>query len=204
MYTLLISIDKNALIILKSRGNQNKWNNSALSVILILTQMAKKQKQKTTCAKLHTTQWSSLNCVPERDPPLIPGALSPCSSLLSILSCKFWNPWLLSLISSTQRVSGSLLPTGSPGASLKAVSLCKVRAHFMHFPSLCDHITAFPTLWYLRIIVWYILSSFSCFDRRVNLVYVAPSSPEANAVSQIFKLLFPAWLFISFWYWLMT
>lgn len=179
MCPLLISIDKNSLIILKSRGNQNKWKNSALLVILILTQIAK--KNKTTCAKLYNTQWSSLNCVPERDPPLIPGALSPCNSLLSILSCRFWNPWLLSLISSTQRVSWISSPkTGSPGASLKAMSRCKVRAHFMHFPSLWDHITAFPTLWYLRIIVWYILSSSSCFWQVSKSVFCCSIFPRSK------------------------
>ena len=130
--------------------------------------------------------------------------LTPQYSLLQVLGSLASQTNLLNSESLLVLFSqlGVLELLSSPGASL---SLCRVRAHFTHFSSPWDHITSFPALWYFNIIFDILCHLLLLiFDRRINLVYVAPPSPEANAVSQIFKLFIPAWLFISFWYWLKT
>lgn len=105
-----------------------------------------------------------------------------CTGLSPALSCKLWQFWFLSLISSAQRVSWYRLPAEFWSFS-QSQEPVQMEAPLRHFPSLWDHISSFPAHWYLKVIGSSILSFCCpcCFWHlsRANLIYFAPFSSSS-------------------------
>ena len=140
------------------------------------------KRKKTAWAKFYNLQSWAVNCIPERDPPLISGALSLYRSLPSAILQA-----LAALVSQLNLIHSESLLIPSPSWEFWSFSQSQepvqMEAPLRHFLSLWDHISSFPAHWYLKVIGSSVLSFCCpcCFWHlsRANLIYFAPFSSSS-------------------------